>query len=153
MRDDRLLPSRVHGALSKTGKNRIDRLSRQFRRNVALDANNRKGACFNVLEVFQSFPGAEADELSTPRFFLDAQAAQRELNSWASNVVPAQRTMVQNALAMLQNHPPNTPVDVNGLISLCQQVIEGLDVFRHCPHLAPTSAPANVPNQDEELEG
>lgn len=152
MRDDRLLPSRVHGALSKNGRNRLDRLSRQFRRNVALEANNRRGVCFNVLEVFQSFPGAEADELSTPRFFLDAQAAQRELNTWASTVVPAQRTLLQNALVTLQNQPPNTPVDVNALVNLFQQVIEGLDVHQHCPHLAPTSAPANAPNQDEELD-
>jgi hypothetical protein len=149
---DRLLPSRVHGALSKSGKNRLDRLSRQFRRNIALASNNRRGACFNVLEVFQSFPGAEADGVGTPRFFLDAQEAQRELNSWASTVVPAQRTMLQNALAALQNQPPDTPLEPNALVNLFQQVIEGLDVFRHCPHLAPTSAPPpSAPVQDAEL--
>jgi hypothetical protein len=102
--------------------------------------------------VFQSFPGAEADGVSTPRFILDAQDAQCELNTWASTVVPAQRTMLPNAMEMLKNQPPDTPLEPSALVNLLQQVIEGLDVFRHCPHLAPTSAPPSAPVQDEELE-
>jgi hypothetical protein len=60
--------------------------------------------------------------------------------------------MLQNALEALQNQPPDTPLEPGALVNLFQQVIEGLDVFRHCPHLAPNSAPPNAPVQDEELE-
>ena len=65
-RREHLLPARIHHGVSKTGKDRIDRCRRQFRRNATSVAK-----CFSVLGVLQSFPGAETDSLDTMTFFAD----------------------------------------------------------------------------------
>jgi hypothetical protein len=147
-----LLPGRIHGAISKNGKNRINRLSRQFRRNVAHEANNNKGVCFNVLEVFPSFPGGEAGELGTSMFFQEAQSAQRELIAWASTTVPNQRAEVQNALEVLRtsaaNNAPIAADAIPAYISLLERVGDVLNVHQHCPHLAPTTVAAEPEPQD-----
>ena len=140
MRDrDQLLPHRVQGTLSRVGKARIDRLSRQFRRNLNHPNNNNKGVCFDVLGVFQSFPGAEADELNTSRFFVDAQAAQQELVHWASTVVPTLKEQLDGSLAALQGASEDAPVNVASLRQMLESVSAGLDVHTHCPHLARTT--------------
>lgn len=150
MRDrEQLLPSRVHGALSRVGKARIERLSRQFRRNTAHAANDNRGVCFDVLGVFQSFPGAEAHELNTSRFFVESQAAHRELVTWARDVVPEHRRSLQDVIAVLRAADPAAPVhvDIPTLLARLEQIASGFDVYRHCAHLAGTTVPAEDPPQ------
>jgi hypothetical protein len=152
MRDrEQLLPSRVHGALSRVGKARIERLSRQFRRNAAHAGNNNKGVCFDVLGVFQSFPGAEAHELNTSRFFVESQAAQSELVSWARNVVPQHRSSLQEVIDILRAADPAAPVDIPTLLARLEQIASGFDVYHHCTHLAETTVPADDPSQRMEV--
>ena len=86
-RREHLLPARIHHEVSKTGKDRIDRCRRQFRRNATSEANQNRGVCFNVLGGLQSSPGAEADSLDTAKFLTNVHTAQTELVAWASTVV------------------------------------------------------------------
>jgi hypothetical protein len=144
---ERLLPSRVHGALSKVGKSRIDRLSRQFRRNSEHAANRDRGACFDVLGVFQSFPGAEARGVGTSRFFVDTQKAQDELVRWARDTVPQHRQSLEEIITALSSADPATPMDLPGLVARLQAISSGLDVYQHCAHLAPTTVPPANPPQ------
>ena len=54
-RREHLLAARIHYEVSKTGKDRIDRYRRQFRRNEPTsEATQNRGVCFNVLAVLQS---------------------------------------------------------------------------------------------------
>ena len=133
-RREHLLPAQIHHGVSKTGKDRIDRCRRQFRRTATSEANQNQGVCFNVLEVLQSFPGAEADSLDTTKIFTDVHTTQTELVPWASTVVPAMRENVRNAIQHLTNKGPGDPVGIASLTELMTQVEQTLDVHRHCPH-------------------
>lgn len=156
-RREHVLPARIHHGVSKTGKDRIDRCRRQFRRNATSDVNQNRGVCFNVLGVLQSFPGAEADGLDTTKFFTDVHSAQSELVAWASTTVPAMRENVRNAIQLLNNSGPGSPVDVASLTELLTRVDQTLDVHLHCPHLArasvPTPAAAAAPDPNMEADG
>jgi hypothetical protein len=143
-----LVRASVWHKLSKTDKNKIRQLSVQYNANKAVQANHvrnrQKGVSLEMLAQ-AGLLGADTDSQTCAKWITDLVETQVDVISFVESIPPLHQRVVSISeslkTAASEGHLAAFGTEnTHQLIQLFDGLASGLDVYAHCPMLAPVHA-------------
>jgi hypothetical protein len=148
--DKPLVRAAVWQRLSNSDKNKLRQLSVQYKANKAAPANRvrnrQKGVSLEMLAQ-AGLLGADTDNEACAKWISDLVDTQLDVVSFVQSIPPlhAQVVSISDGLkqAVTEGHfAAFGEENTRRLIQLFDGLASGLDVYAHCPMLAPEHVPA-----------